>query len=753
MKYTINVTLVIILTLFGLCNPKQKSSNKKDSIESRIDSVLSKMTIIEKIGQTAQRGTSSRSKTLSEDLKEDVRNGQVGSVINVMNTEFVNELQRIAVEESPNGVPLIFARDVVHGFKTIFPIPLGQAATWNPELVEKGARISAVEASSVGIRWTFAPMLDISRDPRWGRIAESAGEDPYLTSVMGKAYTRGFQGEDLSDPSSLAACAKHLVGYGAAEGGRDYNTTSMHDQALHNIYLKPFKEVVEEGIATVMTSFNELNGVPASANKYIIKDILKDTWSFDGLVVSDWNSIEEMITHGYSENAKEAALSAIDAGLNMEMISTTYEKHLNNLIQEGRFRENELDEIVRQILRIKFKLGLFDNPNFLKNESVLYKQEHLEVSKNAAIESVVMLKNFKDILPLRENTKIALIGPMADAPLDQLGTWTFDGEKSHSITPLAALNLSVDRKNLKYVQGLSHSRDESSSYFNDAIAAAKTSDVIVFCAGEEAILSGEAHSRANIDLPGRQEALIKELSKTGKPIVLIVLAGRPITLTNIISQVDAVLFAWHPGTMAGPAISDLLLGKVSPSGRLPVSWPKSVGQIPIYYNHKNTGRPPSKDSYVAIKDIPIGAWQSSLGNTSHYLDDGYEPLFPFGFGLSYSKVSYSNFKLSKDSIKLGGSILASIDVTNEGNFSVKEVVQLYMQDKFASITRPVKELLQFNKVNLESGVTKTVIFTINTDDLSFYNLNKIWVTEPGTFNIWIAKHALNGNPIGLTVQQ
>lgn len=754
MKYTshllISLSLVLIVSVSFYLKPKNLS--KEEIIESKIDSVLSKMNVVEKIGQTSQRGTSSRSKTLSEDLKNAVRTGRVGSVINVMNTAFVDELQQIAVNESPNGIPLIFARDVIHGFKTIFPIPLGQAATWNPELVKNGARIAAIEASSKGIRWTFAPMLDISRDPRWGRIAESAGEDPYLTTVMGEAYTHGFQGSDLSDPTSIAACAKHLVGYGAAEGGRDYNTASMHDQSLHNTYLKPFKGVVDAGIATVMTSFNELNGVPASANNYIINETLKEDWSFNGFVVSDWNSISEMTTHGYSENTKEAALSAAKAGLDMEMTSTTYEDHLHSLIKEGRLKESELDDLVRNILRVKFKLGLFDNSDYKKNDNVFYKKEHLETAKNTAIESIVMLKNNERILPLKKNVKIALIGPMADAPLDQLGTWTFDGEKEHSVTPLRALRESMgDRVN--YVQGLSYSRDESNENFSAAISAAESSEIIIFCAGEEAIISGEAHSRANIDLPGKQEALIKELAKTGKPIVLIIMAGRPITISNIVDDVDALLFAWHPGTMAGPAISDLLLGKVSPSGRLPVSFPKSVGQIPIYYNHKNTGRPPSKDSFIAIKDIPIGAWQSSLGNTSHYLDDGYEPLFPFGFGLSYSEVSYSNIKLSTDSIKLGESIKATVDVTNIGKFPIKEVIQLYMQDEFASITRPVKELLRFDKVDLQPGETKSIAFDINTEDLSFYNLNKVWVTEPGTFNIWVSRHAADGKAIRFSVYE
>lgn len=750
MKILLSLLFLFFSTTFASQNfedtaPGANSATPEISYEDQIEALLAKMSLEEKIGQTSQRGTSSRGKGLSEELKQAVREGRVGSFLNVKEKDDVLELQRIAIEESPNGIPLIFARDVIHGFKTIFPIPLGQAATWNPEIVERGSRVAAIEATSTGIRWTFAPMLDISRDPRWGRIAESAGEDPYLTSVMAKAYVRGFQGEDLNDPTSLAACGKHFVGYGAAEGGRDYNTAIIHDQLLHNVYLKPFKAAQDAGIATYMTSFNELNGIPASGNKYVLKEVLRDTWEFDGFVVSDWNSIIEMIAHGYSENPKAAAMSAANAGLDMEMTSNAYESHLAELIGEDKVSLSDLDDMVRNILRIKFRMGLFENPYFDKNQDVFYKEDHLESAKEAAIQSMVLLKNEAKTLPLSGNKKIALIGPLADAPHEQLGTWTFDGEKERTITPLTTLRQEYGDQ-ITYVKGLANSRDRSTADFRKAIYAAQESDVIVFVGGEEAILSGEAHSRADINLPGAQEELIKELAKTGKPIVLVIMAGRPITLGNILEDVDAVLFAWHPGTMGGPALVDLLYGKVSPSGRLPVSWPKTVGQIPIHYNHKSTGRPPSENSYVHIDDIPEFAWQSSLGNTSHYLDAGFTPQYPFGYGLSYSEFGWEGLTQSAASMTVDGTLTVSVTLTNKGNRSATEVVQLYIRDEFASITRPVKELKGFERVTLEAGASQKVSFEIDREDLLFYNADGDWVIEPGTFKFWIGPNAMEGLP-------
>ena len=595
--------LVFITIFFMSCSQNKVSQTENNRDEKFIDSIVSVMSIDGKIGQTNLRGTSSRSKILSEELKEDVRQGNVGALLNVMNVEFVDELQKIAVEESPNKIPLIFGRDIIHGFKTIFPIPLGLAASWDSATAKSSSRIAAIESSSVGIRWTFAPMLDIARDSRWGRIAESQGEDPYLASVLGKAYVEGFQGDSLSDPTSIAACAKHYIGYGAAMGGRDYNTTIISEPLLRNVYLPPFESALNTGAATVMTAFNEINGIPATGNKYLLKDVLRDELEFDGFVVSDWDSVTEMSTHGFAKNEKHAAELAANAGMDMEMTSKAYENHLKNLINEGKVTEQELDEFVKNILRVKLRLGLFKTPYREKNTDIkFYAKEHLAEAKEAAIKSVVLLKN-ENILPLSSNVKVALIGPLADAPLDQLGTWIFDGEKEHTITPLDAFKRA--NVNFKYVNGLTHSRDKSKKQFKKVINTVNDSDIIVFVAGEEAILSGEAHSRANIDLPGGQEDLIKELAKTGKPIVLVIMAGRPITITNIIDDVDAVLMSWHPGTMGGEALQEIVFGIREPEGRLPVSWPKEAGQLPYFYNHKNTGRPANKGNYTAMENIPV----------------------------------------------------------------------------------------------------------------------------------------------------
>lgn len=735
--------LVLLLSLVAFSCNDSSNENRSSSVEQKVDSLLNMMTIEEKMGQTALRGTSSREKGLSEQLKQQVRNGEVGAMLNVMNIDHVRELQRIATEESPKGIPIIFARDVIHGFKTIFPIPLGQAASWNTDLVEGGARIAAKEATTRGIRWTFAPMIDIARDPRWGRIAESPGEDPFLAAEISRASVKGFQGDDLSSSESMIACAKHFVGYGAAIGGRDYNTAIISDELLHNVYLPPFQAAVDAGVGTFMTSFNELNGIPATGNQFLLKDILRTKWGFDGFVVSDWNSVIEMIPHGFAANEKEAAFKAAKASMDMEMTSTAYADHMRDLLTDGSISERELNEMVKNILRVKFKQGLFESTE-IPDRNVDYHPDHLEAAKQSATESMVLLKNADDILPIDfSKSKIALIGPLANAPHEQLGTWTFDGEKEHTITPLMELNERYGDQ-INFSPGLTHSRDKSTKGFASAVATARASDIIIFVGGEEAILSGEAHSRANIDLPGLQEALIKELAKLDKPIVLVIMAGRPITLGNIITDVDAILMSWHPGTMGGPALADLLCGSVSPSGRLPVTWPKSVGQIPIYYNHKNTGRPASKESYVGIDDIPIGAWQSSLGNNSHYLDDGFAPQFPFGYGLSYSSFTYTNFKLNKDTFSKGDAIEVAYTLSNTGNKDAAEVVQYYYRDVSASITRPIRELIGFDKIFLKSGEKREITFLLPVEDLSFFDKNGLAKLEPGEFHFWVAPNAQEG---------
>jgi beta-glucosidase len=736
-----------VFVCFSTCSEKEtttKNTSIEDAIiESKIDEILSKMTLEEKIGQTNLRGTSSSvNGPLPEVLKTAVRNGQIGAFLNVMNLEYVKELQRIAVEESPNGIPLIFGRDVIHGFKTLFPIPLGLAASWDKEVAKKSSEIAAFEASSAGIRWTFAPMLDIARDSRWGRIAESPGEDPYLASILGKAYVDGFQGNDLSNPTRIAACAKHYIAYGAAIGGRDYNTVNLSEPLLRNLYLPPFKSAIDAGAATVMSSFNEVNGVPVTGNEFLLKDVLRNELKFDGFVVSDWDSTKEMVSHGFARDEKHAAELSVIAGLDMEMSSTVYKDHLKNLIEEGSISENQIDEFVKNILRIKLKLNLFENPYIPENhDGNLYAEAHLKEAKKAVIKSTVLLKN-DNILPLKNNTKVAVIGPMANKPHEQLGTWSFDGERENTTTPIDAFKKA--KVNYQLAEGLNYSRDKTTKGFNEAVSAAKNSDVVLFFGGEEAILSGEAHSRATIDLPGAQIELLKTLAKTGKPIVLVIMAGRPITITNIIDDVDAVLMAWHPGTMGGEALHDIIFGLSEPEGRLPVSWPKTAGQLPYFYNHKNTGRPAEDGQFVQMDSIPIGVWQSSLGNDSHYLDVGYTPHFPFGFGLSYSTFKYENITVNKQVFGFNDTIEVNAKITNTGEKDGKELVQLYVQDVVGSITRPIRELKRFKHIYLKSGESKEVTFMITSEDLKFTNSKMIHAAEAGNFNVWIAPNSASG---------
>jgi beta-glucosidase len=672
-----------------------------------------------------------------------IKSGGIGSILNETNPEIIHALQKVAVEESRLGIPLIFARDIIHGFKTIFPVPLGQSASWNPQIVEDGARIAAREASSVGIRWTFAPMLDIGRDQRWGRIVEGFGEDPCLTSVLGVAMVRGFQGEKLDDPASIAACAKHFAGYGAAEGGRDYNTSVISNEQLRNIYLPPFKAVADAGAGTFMVSFNEINGIPNSGNPYLTQRILRDEWKYDGMVVSDWNSIGEMLNHGYVKDPENAAIAALNAGVDMDMENHVFPR-LIHLVKNGTVKEKAVDEAVRRVLRLKFRLGLFENP-YPTTQPLFYTAEYLEKAKNAAIESAILLKNENNLLPLSADIKsVAVIGPMADAPHDQLGTWIFDGEKSHTVTPLATLREEYGATlKINYAPGLNYSRDKDKKQFATAIAAAKASDVILFFAGEEAILSGEAHSRADISLPGAQKELLAEIAKTGKPLVLIVMAGRTTEIYKELPLVNAYLFSFHPGTMGGPALVDLIFGKAVPSGKLPVTYPKMVGQSPLYYNHKNTGRPPVGE-IENIDDIPLEAGQVSLGNTSHYLDAGKDPLFPFGYGLSYTTFQYSDLKLSASEIGKDDQLTASCVLTNTGTREGNEIVQLYIRDWVASVTRPVKELKAFDKISLKPGESRTVSFTLTANDLKFWNNDNQQLLEAGDFTLWIGPNSAEG---------
>lgn len=708
-------------------------------LEARVRNLLQRMSVAEKIGQMCQTDASESS--APDYLGDRLRSGGLGSVLNNVNPTQINELQRIAVEESRLGIPLLVGRDVIHGFRTIMPIPLGQAASWNPEIVRKGARIAAQEASACGINWTFAPMIDITRDPRWGRIAECLGEDPYLASELAVAMVGGFQGDDLSMAGNIACTAKHFAGYGAVEAGRDYATTNIPEGELRNVYLPPFKAAVDAGVASLMTSFSDLNGIPATASTFLLRQILRDEWGFDGLVVSDWQSVQHLSIHGLTENDHESAWQAATAGVDMEMVGDTYAAHLESLVSEGRLPIDLIDKAVANILRIKFRLGLFENPYVTVGKGDAgFGEFALRTAREAALQSIVLLKNTGDALPLRAARlrSVAVIGPLADAPYEQLGTWVFDADPELSVTCLEGIRRLVgDEVDVRYAQALATSRSRDTGGFDAAFELACNSEVVVLFLGEESILSGEAHSRADINLPGAQIELVHRIRKAGKPVVAVILAGRPLTLTNIVDEVDAILYAWHPGTMGGLAIADLLFGHESPSGKLPVTFPRMVGQVPIYYSQKNTGKPPSLDTVVHIDEIEVGAPQTSVGMTSFHLDAGNTPLFAFGHGLSYAPLSYRNIRTSTRELPVGGILTVSADLTNHGDVPVNEVAQLYVRDVVGNVTRPVRELKGFRRVRVEPGQTISVEFELHCSNLAFFGRDNVLIVEPGDFHVWI----------------
>lgn len=707
--------------------------------DERVAELLGKMTLTEKVGQMTQLNASDAGDPVNH-LGDRIRSGELGSILNNVDVDVINELQRIAVEESRLGIPLLVGRDVIHGFHTVMPIPLGQAATWNPDVVRNGARVAAREAATTGVNWTFAPMIDISRDARWGRIAESFGEDPYLTSVLAVAMVEGFEGEDLSSPGSIAACAKHFAGYGAAESGRDYATTNIPENELRNVYLPPFRAAVDAGVSTLMTSFSDIDGVPASGNEFLLRTVLRNEWGFGGFVVSDWDSIRQLQIHGLTANPRESAFEAATAGVDMEMQGDAYYGHLAMLVEEGKLSVDKIDDAVSRILKIKFELGLFEDPyTDPARLPPTGADDAMAVAKQAALESVVLLEN-DGALPLDANAlvSIAVIGPLADDPYEQLGTWIFDGDPELSVTPLAALrNLLGDAVDINVVRAMETSRSRDTAPFDEAVAAAARSDVAVLFLGEESILSGEAHSRADISLPGAQAELVRRVREAGKPVIAVILAGRPLTLGNILDNVDAVLFAWHPGTMGGPAIADLLFGVESPSGKLPATFPKMVGQIPIYYNQKNSGKPPLPELYVHIDDIPVRAVQTSFGMRAFHLDAGFTPQYPFGYGLSYARFEYSDIQVSDAEIGMDGTVRISASLKNSGSMAADEVVQLYVRDLVGNVTRPVRELKGFRRVRLDPGKETRVEFELHTDDLAFYGRNMQLMTEPGEFHAWI----------------
>lgn len=723
-----------IAALMLACTPAN------DPVEQKIDELLNQMTLQEKIGQMNQLNGMG----MSDDLKAQIREGRVGSLLNEVNIDVVNEMQRVAVEESRLGIPLIFARDVIHGFKTIFPIPLGQAATWNPEIVEAGARVAAKEATASGIRWTFSPMIDVSRDARWGRIAESYGEDTYMNAVMGVATIKGYQTDNLADSTAMAACAKHFCGYGASESGKDYNTTWIPEVQLRDVYLPSFKAAVDAGCATFMCSFNDINGVPSTGSKFLNKKILRDEWQYDGMLVTDWGSMQQMIPHGYCSDMEDAAEKAANAAVDMDMMSYGYIDHLEDLVKEGKVSEKTIDEAVRNILRLKFRLGLFENPYTAKVENPYYRPEYLETAKQAAIESTILLKNDNNVLPLSNATSVAVVGPLANVGVDQIGTWCFDGEPEKSVTPMQAFQ---QLENVKVIAepGLQYSRDKSQAGINKAVAAAKKADVVLCFVGEEAILSGEAKCRADISLPGAQSQLIKELKAIGKPLVLVVMAGRPLTMGAEIDMADAVLWQFHAGTMAGPALADLIMGKAVPSGKLPVTMPKMVGQVPMYYSHKNTGRPAS--NITLIDDIPVAASQFSIGSTSYHLDAGDKPLYPFGYGLSYTTFEYGQPVLSDSVMTQSGQITVTCQIKNTGKYDAYETVQLYTRDLVASLCQPIRQLKGFQKVWIKAGESATVTFTLTPADLAFCHEDMATYAEPGEFQLWVSADSQQGVPV------
>ncbi len=753
LRRILSAALLLGIVLGTGASPALAGLRVDPEIEARIDALLGRMTLAEKVGQLNQHsGTfdltgpppaSGRARARYELLTS----GGVGSMLNVTGAEATRRTQQLVVENSRLGIPLIFGYDVIHGYKTMAPIPLAEAASWDLEAVERSARMAAIEAAAAGVHWTFAPMVDISRDARWGRIMEGAGEDPYLGARMAAARVRGFQGDDLAAPDTIAACAKHFAGYGASESGRDYNLANIPEPLLRNVYLPPFEAAVEAGIATFMAGFHELNGVPASGNEYLLRTILRDEWGFDGFVVSDWASIEQLVDHGFAADEKDAAGKALTAGVDMEMQTSTYPDHLEALLEEGAVTMETIDAAVRAILRVKMALGLFERP--YTDPSAFpapANAEHLAAAKQTALESAVLLQNEDGALPLsRQISSLAVVGPLADDPHEQLGTWVFDGRSGDSRTPLAALEaLLGDGTEMRYVKGLETSRSRDTADFAEAVAAAERSDAVLLFLGEEAIITGEAHSRADIDLPGAQEELVAAVAATGKPVILVIMAGRPLTLGDVLDQVDAVLFSFHPGTMAGPALVDLLFGVASPSGKLPVTFPKMVGQLPMYYNHKNTGRPFDPESYVPIDEIPVRAPQTSLGNETHFLDAGFHPQFPFGFGLSYASFAYSDLELSSPTLATGGSLEVAATVTNTGEVAADEIVQLYVRDLVGSVTRPVKELKGFARITLEPGEARRVRFTLAADELAFHTVGGRRVLEPGAFKVWIGPSSQEG---------
>ncbi|HEX8921018.1 MAG TPA: glycoside hydrolase family 3 N-terminal domain-containing protein [Pyrinomonadaceae bacterium] len=699
-------------------------------IEKRIDALLARMTLEEKLGQLQQLDGHADGNFRPEHL-DLVRKGQLGSFLNVRGAKNTNAVQRVAVEESRLKIPVLFGFDVIHGYRTIFPIPLGEASSWDTRAMERSSSIAASESAAAGVRWTFAPMVDIARDPRWGRIAEGAGEDPFLGSQIARARVRGFQGTDYSSPDKIIACAKHWVAYGAAEAGRDYNTTDISEVTLREVYFPPFKAAVDAGVGTFMSAFNDLNGVPTSANPFTLTQVLRREWKFDGFVVSDYESVRELMNHGLAATEIDAAREGLSAGVDMEMVSRLFNKHGAQLIKEGKISQATLDEAVRRVLRIKFRLGLFEKPytDEGSERTSIFNAESNAAARLIAGRSMVLLKNERETLPLNQTLKsIAVIGPLADSQKDMIGSWSGDGKAEDAVTVLAGIKSKVSpQTKVSYAKGCEIVGD-SADGFAEAVRLAADADVTLVVVGEAAEMSGEAASRSSLDLPGRQLDLIKAIHATGKPYVVVLMNGRPLTINWVAENSPAILETWFAGTQAGNAIADVLFGDVNPGGKLPVTFPRNVGQIPIYYNYKSTGRPPDVNNKY----------------TSKYLDVPVTPLYPFGFGLSYTQFQLTNLQLSARSIRRDGRLTASVEVANTGKRAGDEVVQLYIRDMAASRTRPVRELRGFERITLGAGEKRRVEFTLAPEHLGFYNREMRFVVEPGEFKVFVGNSSVGG---------
>jgi len=706
-------------------------------VERRIEALLAQMTLEEKFGQLQQLSGS------RPEYLELARRGLLGSTLNARGAATLNELQHAAVDGSRLKIPLLFAFDVIHGYRTVFPIPLGEAASWDPAAAERSAAIAAAEAKAVGLHWTFAPMVDIARDARWGRIAEGAGEDPFLGAAMARARVRGFQGDDYSQPDRVIACAKHWVAYGAAEAGRDYNTTDLSERTLRTVYLPPFKAAVDAGVGTFMSAFNDLNGVPTSGNPFTLTQVLRKEWGFDGVVVSDHESVLELIPHGFAADEADAARQALPAGVDMEMVSRTYATHGPRLVKEGKLAVSAVDEAVRRVLRIKLRAGIFETPyaDPARERATLLKPEFREAAREIAARSMVLLKNDRGVLPLPASiVRLAVIGPLADDRRNMMGNWTGDGRKEDVVTVLEGVKAAVSaRTQVAHAAGAvvdvkllaePEAPDDPAAraLLDKALGAARAADAVVLVIGESGGMSGEASSRTSLDLPGRQLELAQKVIATGKPVAVVLMNGRPLSIGWLAAHAPAILEAWFPGTEAGHAVADVLFGKVNPGGKLPVTFPRTVGQVPIYYNYKNTGRPPNeKDNY-----------------TSRYLDVHWTPLYPFGHGLSYTEFRLSNLRLGATPISATGTLDVSVDVTNVGQRQGDEVVQLYLQDVVASVTRPVQELKGFQRVAVKPGETRRVAYRVGPQDLGFYDREMKWVVEPGEFRVRVSNSSVGG---------